>query len=104
MTRPVGKRPEKQREYLDLINSVQNFFKHSSRDATVELEFNPDVTTYLLWDAIRMYLALVKERPCVMLAFTTWFYLRHLDLISNDGSIPTQFVGDTLNPDDSKNQ
>lgn len=74
----------RKKEFLDIMNKAQNFFKHGRRDATDVLEFNPESSTYFLWDAVRIYMLLTGERPSNMIAYQTWFFLKNPNILDPD--------------------
>ncbi|HYE22526.1 MAG TPA: hypothetical protein VD998_02985 [Verrucomicrobiae bacterium] len=76
-------KPGKEKEYLAILNQAENFFKHADRDPDELLKFNPELTTYALSDAIRVYYVLTGESTPLMKAFNMWFMLRHTDLVDN---------------------
>ncbi|MBI3798197.1 MAG: hypothetical protein HY268_14680 [Deltaproteobacteria bacterium] len=70
-------RPEKKREWIEMVNSAQNFFKHADRDPEAVLDFYPEFTKFLLLDAVEMYLTL---RKCLFLegfVFRAWLYVNY---------------------------
>jgi hypothetical protein len=54
-------RPEKKGDWIGLVNSAQNFFKHADRDPEAALDFYPEFTKFLLFDAVEMYFILKKS-------------------------------------------
>ncbi len=71
---------EMKAEYIKALNEAQNFFKHADKDPKGLLEFSPKQTESFLWDAVRIYIELTKEKPSKMLAYRSWFYLENPDL------------------------
>ncbi len=69
--------PEKRREFRDMLNASENFFKHADRDPTSDHEFSPDWTDFLLIDACQAYGRLTGERRPVLVAYMSWFCIRH---------------------------
>jgi len=73
-----------EKEYFTIINEAENFFKHAKKDPKELLEFNPDQTTYLLIDAVEMYIQLTSEMPEDMSIFRVWFLLNHPKIVSEE--------------------
>jgi hypothetical protein len=69
--------PEKRKEYINMLNESENFFKHADKDPTSDHEFSPDWTDFLLIDACEAYLRLTGERRPVLKAYMSWFCIRH---------------------------
>lgn len=67
----------KEKEFMDIMNKAENFFKHGSSDANEQLKYNPEASTYYLFDSIRIYSELTGERTALMKAFQVWFQVRH---------------------------
>ncbi len=68
-------KPEYRREWIRLLHEPQNFFKHADRDPdpNAVIEFKPELTPFLLIDALRLYREL-KGRPMrEELVLQTWF-------------------------------
>ena len=74
-------RPEKLKEVQDLIRRPQNFFKHAESDPEDVLEFHPEGTEFLIWDACLIYEALTNERVPLMVLFRGWFTVKHPALL-----------------------
>jgi hypothetical protein len=51
----------------------QNFFKHGGRDLTPTLVFNPEVTAYLMFDCVMMYLKIPHCGSVEIPVFAEWF-------------------------------
>lgn len=73
---------DKHKEYLAMINSAENFFKHAKADPKGLLEFHPVLTETMLLDAVEMYIQLSHEMPEDMSIYHAWFLLQHPNLIS----------------------
>ena len=74
----------KEKEYLSIVNEAENFFKHAEKDHRSLLDFRPEQTEYLLFDAVEMYMQLASEMPEDMSIFRVWFLLKHHDFISDE--------------------
>lgn len=63
------------------INEAENFFKHADKDPEGEIEFSPEQTELLLFDACTQYRTLVGESLPLLMLFSTWFIIHHPDII-----------------------
>lgn len=77
-------RPEKQKEWLMLINKAENFFKHADKDPNSILDFAHLSTQHLLWDACMMYAKITWEITEYMKIFVSWFFIQNQDLLIQD--------------------
>ncbi len=66
-------KPEHHREFIDRINSAENFFKHADRDPEGVLDFNPQQSEYLLIDAVSQYFKLSGEDLPLFAVFRGWY-------------------------------
>jgi len=96
-------RQGKEREYFNILNRAQNFFKHADRDSNILLNFNPESTEFLLWDATRLYRLLTNENTPIMGIFYIWFVMKNNDFVLIDNERFQQLVNNlkksTYNPD-----
>ena len=67
-----GVKPEFRREVADSLNEAQNFFKHSDRDSSATLDFNPEQTEWLLLDACDAYRKLASELVPALRVYQLW--------------------------------
>lgn len=74
-------KPDRQKEVMNRINAPYNFFKHADSDANKLLKFNPESSTFSIWDCINMYQKLTGEITGLMMAFRGWFYLKNKDIL-----------------------
>lgn len=74
-------RDEKRNEVSQRLAAVKNFFKHADKDPDGIIEFNPESTSFYLWDACRMYFSLTKEVVPIFKVFELWFYVKNPELI-----------------------
>ena len=65
-------KPEYRKEFRDSINKAENFFKHADRDHDQTLDFNPDQSQMLMFDAMSAYSALTGETPALFKVFQAW--------------------------------
>jgi hypothetical protein len=82
-------RKERRKEYLRMINSTQNFFKHGARDKDQIHHFHYEATPFFIWDACNMYFQLTGERPKELSIFNIWFYLRDPDMLLDSSTKET---------------
>ena len=66
-------RKEKLEEWRNALNSYQNFFKHARRPYPTEIEYNPEVAVWLLFDAVTMYREITGETSHEATVFLAWF-------------------------------
>lgn len=74
-------REEKRKEVRDKMYEAKNFFKHSRKDPHTNIEFNPELSSFFLWDACRLYRILTSEFTPTMLVFHAWFCLKNKEII-----------------------
>lgn len=67
-------KPEKRKEFWNMINDPENFFKHADRDPEGLLKFYTGNTEMLLWDVCLMYQNLVDELPPLVRIYYLWYY------------------------------
>lgn len=78
-------RPNKKRQYHDLIHHTQNFVKHASKDRTATMKYYEAETPFWLFDAIQMYVQLTGSLNFKTFAlFSMWFKVRHKDLLLDE--------------------
>ena len=78
-------RPEKKKEWITLVNSAQNFFKHADLDPEAVLDFRPAFTKFLLFDAVEMYLILQKSLFWEGVVFRAWMYVNYPQFLADQG-------------------
>lgn len=74
-------RPEDRADFISEIHLPQNFFKHATRDSGAKLAFRYQVSHFLLFDAIRLFVLLRRSATDRMKVFLVWFQLRYPDLL-----------------------
>ena len=77
-------RPEKRCERIRVLNAAPNFFKHADRDPDEILEFCPESTKFLLYDAVEMYFHITETLFKEAFVFRIWFFGRHREIIEDD--------------------
>ena len=77
-------RPERKREWIDALNRAPNFFKHADRDPDEILEFHRDGVEWSILEAVDMFGRLTGKFVAETLIFSSWFYIRYPDLVTNE--------------------
>jgi hypothetical protein len=72
--------PNYTKEVRCLINQAENFFKHADKDHDSVLDFNPQLTEYLLIDACDKYHELAGEYPALMAIYRCWMMVTNQEL------------------------
>ncbi|MFA5391781.1 MAG: hypothetical protein WC331_10215 [Candidatus Omnitrophota bacterium] len=70
-------KPEKKKEVIKIFKKAQNFFKHASRDVSKTIKFAPFHTEAILFDCVRMYIHLTKQKTPEVHAYHMWFIMRY---------------------------
>lgn len=95
-------RLEKQGEWERILNRAQSFLKHADRDPDATLEFDPELTSFFLFDAVVLYYQLTSAPFHEGTVYMTWFTVKHHDLLL-EGQMKdsiVESVGRGLDPDD----
>jgi len=95
-------RPEKKKDWNDLVNKSQNFFKHADRDSNAVLEFHPSITPFFLLDAVSIFQQLTDDTSQEQRVFLSWFVAKYPDFLV-DGPMKdsiNNLLASGLNPDD----
>ncbi len=74
-------KPEHQKWFTDIIRKPNNFFKHVLRDENEVLTFNPEATTFILWDCVEMYKKSTGEVTGKMTAYLLYFWANNPQII-----------------------
>ncbi len=72
----------KKKEFFDMLNEPQNFFKHADNDSEHKLEFNPVLSEWFILDSINLLQLLTKKEkfPHNHSVYLTWFNFKYADL------------------------
>ena len=71
-------RPERKDEYIQLITSAQNFFKHADRKpADTVLDFYPEPIAFSILDVVDMLQRYSGRHEPDRIVFLLWFGLKH---------------------------
>ncbi len=78
-------RPEKKKEWIKLMNTPQNFFKHADNDSdpNCSIEFNEDINGYFILDVCNLYQLQTKKSLPEIDLFLLWFFSKNPKLISD---------------------
>jgi len=83
----IGSIKEEKRDFVfKKINEAKNFFKHGARDVNKTISFDPELSTYFIWDACQLYEKLTNEKVKRFFIFTFFFGIKNKDyfLVLND--------------------
>ena len=83
-------REDKKREWIDILNAAQNFFKHADRDPDELFDFCYEGTKFFIWDAVEMLFTLKKSIPKEAFVFRTWLFTKHPEFF-NDSYLKAVF-------------
>jgi hypothetical protein len=75
-------RPEMRSEFHELLHKAENFFKHADRDHDASLEFSPNESEFLVWDACTKYWELTGEQPPLFQVYRGWFMATHQNVFN----------------------
>jgi hypothetical protein len=85
LTRDIERiRPKKTKEWLAIIHSSRNFFKHADRDKLATHEFKEIFNDMSLLDAVNMYTTIKKRWTPESFIFFVWFGLTYPHLLAED--------------------
>jgi hypothetical protein len=88
-------RPDKQDEFLRILNKAWNFSKHADRDPESTLVFYPGLTPHLILEAVEVHRTLSLDTLPELLVFGIWFNLRHPDVLL-PGPLKDLFTGELV--------
>jgi hypothetical protein len=71
-----------EKEFRRKINEAENFFKHADRDHEDTIDFNPDQTEMLMFEACSVYYKLSGELPPLFKLYEGWFIANHQSLFN----------------------
>lgn len=91
---------DKQKVVMDKLNEAYNFFKHASKDPNKIIKFNPEASTFVMWESISLYHKLSGELTGLMFAFNGWFVLRHKGFFINEEMKKTMAQFEDINIED----
>jgi len=76
-------RPERMKDWVNALNSTQNFLKHADRDPDTTLRYVEEGTALFLYEAVELAERLVTGKSRERLAFHLWFAFSFPDLIES---------------------
>ena len=62
------------------MNEAENFFKHADRDHDAYLDFNPDLTEFLVLDACNKYFELTGESVPMFNIYRSWMMVTRKEI------------------------
>jgi hypothetical protein len=65
------------------LRGPQNFLKHADRDPDRELQFSPELTEFILYDAVSAYFRITGEKSPIFEAFVLSYAANHPDFFSS---------------------
>src|SRR2546428_411992 len=74
-------RPERMREWIEALNSTQNFLKHADKDANDALQYVEEGTILFLYEATELAARVGLAESRETLAFRLWFVFSFPELI-----------------------
>lgn len=74
-------RPDRMQEWVQALNSTQNFLKHADRDLDGTLRYVEEGTILFLYEAVELAGRIVPEDSRERLAFRLWFVLSFPEMI-----------------------
>jgi hypothetical protein len=77
-------RPERMTEWIQALNSTQNFLKHADRDPDETLSYVEEGTLLFLYEAVELAGRVLPQDTRERLAFRIWFVFSFPDLIEPD--------------------
>ncbi|MFZ4288156.1 hypothetical protein [Variovorax sp. HJSM1_2] len=74
---------DRRKEWVELLNRAQNFFKHADRDPHSQLEFSPNLTPLFISEAIHLQYKISGNQPKTSTTFQMWFISAYADLLND---------------------
>lgn len=76
---------ELRRKVEAALRGPQNFLKHADRDPDGELRFSPELTEFILFDAVSTYVRITSEKSPIFEAFVLSYSANHPEHFSAAG-------------------
>ena len=76
--------PGREAEVRKYLNAAENFFKHADRDHNDTIDFQPESSDWLLWEAGNVYSRLTGEVPALIRIFHVWFLIQNPTFLKLD--------------------
>lgn len=102
-------RDEYRKDWIGVLHSAQNFFKHADRDTAAELDYDPQMLHFLMLETCHLYRHLASDQHLgyhqlkEALAFEIWFTLKYPRLLIDPDAFrkfPGGEVIENISPDD----
>lgn len=77
-------RPEKKKEFYDILRTPANFFKHAHKDADATLKFHPDVNQLHILDCLHLFSSLKGFVFVEGYIFLLWYVCNNPDSFISD--------------------
>jgi len=66
--------------FLKKMDEAKNFFKHGNRDSNKTIEFSPEYTELVLWDAVQMYYFITQEKVPAFAMYDLWTFSKYPEI------------------------
>ncbi len=76
---PEHIKPEYVKDFRNKLNEAENFLKHADRDHDNSLDFYPDQSELLMFDACLAYWKLTGEEPPLFKLYRYWYMANNQD-------------------------
>ena len=70
---------EYKKKYRKMIREPQNFLKHADKDPDRTLDFNPDVSTFFIYEGISKYQEITGEVSSLFRIFRGWYCAQNVE-------------------------
>jgi hypothetical protein len=70
-------RPDRRKEFIEILNRAPNFFKHADKDPDEILAFHPESVPFEIFEAVLMYATIGQVWSPEALVFFSWFALKY---------------------------
>lgn len=77
-------KPERKKEWIDVLARSRNFFKHADRDKSAVYEFRDSSDHFSLLECGHLYAAIKKHRVPETFLYEKWFALSYPDLMEDE--------------------
>ena len=75
-------RSEKRADFERILVQHRNFFKHADRDPEAKLDFNPDITDLILFEACDKCQWLTGEKTPALMILIVWYCVNNKKLFN----------------------
>jgi hypothetical protein len=91
-------KPDKIKFFRKKLDESKNFFKHANFDSNKQLEFNPEITEFVIFDCYGLYLKLTRESTALMDTFKVWFVTKNYELFITEKENSTFILKGKIDP------